>query len=533
MLVVALLCAMITVPAQAAGSGSLSMSSASGSRGDTVTLSVSLDSNPGLVTMTIRVSYDTDVLQLTNVSNPGLLVGAQLNPTYGSPYTISWVDGATTTNNTATGTIATFTFKILDDAKIGDSTVSLQFIDSYDAEYGENSFSAYSGTVSVVCKNHDYGSWTKLDDTYHGQTCSICQNVQKEKHNWDNGTTIKEASCKEGGQVKYTCTTCSATKTENTPKTDDHSYGAWTKVDDNTHKHICTICSKEETAGHTWNSGTVTQQPTCKNEGVKTYTCTACNGTKTEPVAKTDDHSYGAWTKVDDNTHKHVCTVCSKEETAGHTWNSGAVTQQPTCKDEGVKTYTCTVCNGTKTEPVAKTEDHSYGAWTQVDDNTHKHVCTICSKEETDDHTWNDGEKAYMVDEENKKITALKTEEMVGIVLKDSFAQLVPGYSTSFFSKLAFAGDISNKIYTEKIDDVKYKVIEVSDENSTKRMWVSSKMNHLVKAEVEFPNGDIFYYDYNISFGDTYKASVQLPDITEYTLVTGELEIEAKNFLTE
>ena len=148
-------------------------------------------------------------------------------------------------------------------------------------------------------------------------------------------------------------------------------------------------------------------------------------------------------------------------------------------------------------------------------------------------YTWNDGEKAYMVDEENKKITALKTEEMVGIVLRDSFAQLVPGYSTSFFSKLAFAGDISNKIYTEKINDVKYKVIEVSDENSTKRMWVSSKMNHLVKAEVEFPNGDIFYYDYNISFGDTYKASVQLPDITEYTLVTGELEIEAKNFLTE
>lgn len=148
-------------------------------------------------------------------------------------------------------------------------------------------------------------------------------------------------------------------------------------------------------------------------------------------------------------------------------------------------------------------------------------------------YSWNDGQKAYMVDEENKKITALKTEEMVGIVLKDSFAYLVPGYSTSFFSKLAFAGDIENKIYTETIDGVKYKVIEVSDENSTKRMWISSKMNHLVKAEVEFPNGDIFYYDYSIVFGNTYKASVQLPDISEYTLVSGELEIEAKNFLTE
>ena len=102
----AILCSLLAFPAQAAGSGSLSMGSASGNPGDTVTLNVNLSSNPGLVTMTIRVSYDPSVLQLTGVSNPGLLVGAQLSSNYGSPYTISWVDGATTTNNTKTGTIA-------------------------------------------------------------------------------------------------------------------------------------------------------------------------------------------------------------------------------------------------------------------------------------------------------------------------------------------------------------------------------------------------------------------------------------------
>ena len=218
LIVLVMLCGLLVLSASAAGNGSMSMSSASGNRGDTVTLSVNLNSNPGLVTMTIKVSYDTSVLELINVSDPGLLVGSHLNTNYGSPYTISWVDFAATTNNTKTGTIATFTFKIKDNAAIGDSTVSLQFVDSYDTDYNENSFSASSGRVTVVC---------------------------------------------------------------------NHSYGDWTKADDNNHKRVCSICSKEETASHTWNSGTVTQEPTCKDEGVKTYTCTTCNGTKTESVAKT------------------------------------------------------------------------------------------------------------------------------------------------------------------------------------------------------------------------------------------------------
>ena len=36
---------------------------------------------------------------------------------------------------------------------------------------------------------------------------------------------------------------------------------------------------------HTWNDGVVTTEPTCTAEGVKTFTCTGCAETKTEPVA--------------------------------------------------------------------------------------------------------------------------------------------------------------------------------------------------------------------------------------------------------
>ena len=419
LIVLVMLCGLLVVPASAAGNGSLSMGSASGNRGDTVTLRVNLNSNPGLVTMTIRISYDTSVLQLTNVSNPGLLVGAQLNTSYGSPYTISWVDGATTTNNTKTGTIATFTFKILDNAKIGDSTVSLQFIDSYDTDYNENSFSAASGKVTVKC-NHSYGSWSDAGNGQHSRTCSICSGKETANHTWNGGNVTKQPTCKEEGVKTFTCTTCNATKTESVAKSTDHKYGNWTKVNNTTHKHTCSVCAKEETANHTWNGGNVTKQPTCKEEGVKTYTCTACNATKTESIAKTTTHSYGSWTKVNDTTHKHTCSVCSKEETANHSWDSGKVTKQPTCKEEGVKAFTCAGCKGTKTEPIAKTTDHKYGSWTKVNDTTHKHTCSVCSKEETANHTWNSGtvtKKATCKEEGVKTYTctacnATKTESI-------------------------------------------------------------------------------------------------------------------------
>lgn len=454
-LVLMLLCGMLAVPVSAAGNGSLSMTSASGGRGETVTLSVKLNSNPGLVTMTIRVSYDTNVLELTNVSNPNLLVGAQLNPTYGSPYTISWVDGATTVNNTKTGTIATFTFKIKDNAPIGDSKVTLTFLDSYDSDYAVNTFSTSSGKVTVVCKNHDYSSWTKADDTNHQKECSICGDTQKATHDW-SGTVTKEPSCKETGEKTYTCSVCNGTKIETLDKTTDHKYGDWVNtsatehthtcsvcqgteakahtwdggketkpatcketgvmtytctatgcgatytedipvtdkhtfgnlvsVDDTYHKDVCSVCKKDITEKHTYNNGEETKPATCKEPGVMTYTCSGCKHTKITEIPKTEDHKYGAWQNADGENHKHVCSVCQKEETAVHTWNKGAVTKKPTCKETGVKTYTCTGCSATYTEDIPKTEDHKFGAWTKVDAATHSRTCSVCEKVETEDH---------------------------------------------------------------------------------------------------------------------------------------------------
>ena len=74
---------------------------------------------------------------------------------------------------------------------------------------------------------------------------------------------------------------------------------------------------------HTWDEGVITTQPTCTEEGVKTYSCTGCDETYTETVPA-----------------------------LGHTWDAGTVTTAPTYKTEGVRTFTCTVCGDTYTEPV-------------------------------------------------------------------------------------------------------------------------------------------------------------------------------------
>ena len=67
----------------------------------------------------------------------------------------------------------------------------------------------------------------------------------------------------------------------------NHSFGAWTKINDTQHQRVCSRDSSHvEKANHTWNSGTVTNAATCTATGVKSYTCSVCNGSKTETISK-------------------------------------------------------------------------------------------------------------------------------------------------------------------------------------------------------------------------------------------------------
>lgn len=81
----------------------------------------------------------------------------------------------------------------------------------------------------------------------------------------------------------------------------------------------------DPTCEHTWNEGVITKEPGEYTDGEKTYTCTKCGATKTEPIGALG-HS--------------------------HNW-SGSVTTAATCNSTGVITYTCSGCNETYTEAIS------------------------------------------------------------------------------------------------------------------------------------------------------------------------------------
>jgi hypothetical protein len=57
---------------------------------------------------------------------------------------------------------------------------------------------------------------------------------------------------------------------------------------------VCTECGAAESRtnaalGHKWDDGVVTTEPTAKNEGEKTFTCTVCGETRTEAIPATGE----------------------------------------------------------------------------------------------------------------------------------------------------------------------------------------------------------------------------------------------------
>ena len=177
--------------------------------------------------------------------------------------------------------------------------------------------------------------------------CSNCGEVVSTKeipatgaHTWDNGTVTTEPTETTPGVRTFTCAVCGQTKTEVIPATGAHTF-VFTKnvapscTEAGYDLYTCRDCGASEqrnvkpALGHKWDSGTVTAEPTEKDPGTMTYTCTVCGQTKTEVIPATGPHT--------------------------HVWDEGTVTVAPTETTPGVRTYTCTVCGQTRTEIIPAT----------------------------------------------------------------------------------------------------------------------------------------------------------------------------------
>ena len=240
---------------------------------------------------------------------------------------------------------------------------------------------------------HVYTNWTKVSDDKHEGTCG-CGEKKQEDHKWDAGKITTEPTCNKTGVKTYTCSVCSGTKTETVAATGDHNYTNWTKVNDDKHEGTCG-CGEKIQKDHKWDAGKITTEPTCKNPGVKTFTCADCKGTKTESVAATGKHVYTASYKDngDGKTHTGVCACGTENPTKEQHKLSLKETINPDCKNDGKKIYQCTLCDAKVEETLPSTGKHNYETWKSDGEKTHTSTCTGCNSEKkTEDHIWNKGE---------------------------------------------------------------------------------------------------------------------------------------------
>ena len=175
-------------------------------------------------------------------------------------------------------------------------------------------------------------------------------------HKWDKGRVTKEPSCKEEGEILYTCSVCKGTKVEALAKTNNHQWEEWTTTIEPTcstkGKEIraCKVCSKTEERAIPTIPHTVVKEAdkaaTCTEDGYKGREyCSVCNTTIKErtviPATGHDVKLVGA--KDSTCTSKgysgnEVCKTCRKTIKTGHEL---PLAQHTPKKEEGVAA-TCT-----------------------------------------------------------------------------------------------------------------------------------------------------------------------------------------------
>lgn len=122
----------------------------------------------------------------------------------------------------------------------------------------------------------------------------------------------------------------------------------------------------ESLCEHVYDEGKVSKEPTCTEEGVKTYTCKLCGASKTETIPALG-HLFPETGAVgtpasctEAGVMNYECERChaivsEAIPATGHHYDQGVVTVPAGCLTTGVMTYTCTVCGTSYTETIPAT----------------------------------------------------------------------------------------------------------------------------------------------------------------------------------
>lgn len=340
----------------------------------TVKFDVVIEQNPGVGGFVLKFDASDDfVLQsVTGAAGTSFASGLGVDP---NTQVVTWYGEE---DKFDTDVVAmTLTYKV-NDVTDGELTVSMRPLEDLDdnvlhytdASIGEVEPVPYKFSAGTLLIAHTYDQEVAADSylatpatctkqaTYY-KTCA-CGAKGTETfasgdllpHAWDGGVTTTQPTCTEPGVMTYTCQNCDATKTAPVAalghKLDETPAKEETCTEPgNSLYYTCQRCGKffsdagwqneiEEGSwvipakDHDWDDGIVTQEPTCLEDGVRTFTCRSCQTTKTETEKAPGAHDFAAVSATPASTDKggvlHLaCTRCKEESAESFTFDAAAV----------------------------------------------------------------------------------------------------------------------------------------------------------------------------------------------------------------
>ncbi len=139
------------------------------------------------------------------------------------------------------------------------------------------------------------------------------------KPSGDTSETETKGESKPSGDTSETETKDdsepSGDTSETETKDDSEPSGSTSETEEVTEPHV-----------HSYDEGVIVKEPTCKDTGIRRYTCTDCGEYYEKKISATDKHSY----------------------------DEGIVTKEPTLNEEGIRLHTCAVCGRIWEQPIEK-----------------------------------------------------------------------------------------------------------------------------------------------------------------------------------